>query len=540
VVEKKIINKLTFMNNTKFRGFIAFLLLIASTSIPWTAMAKVELTSIFTDNMVLQQGKELAFWGTALPGEQVSISMMGKSAKSDADQSGKWKIIFPKLKASSNPMDIVVQGQNIITIKNVLVGEVWLCSGQSNMDMTVAKEDRYWCGVNNEAEEVASADYPNIRVFDTDFTPSMKIETDVKGKWEVCSPLTVGHFSAAAYFFAREISKRYKIPVGLVTTAYGASTAEAWISQSSLENHPNLKFLLDNYSKKLEIFYADSLVTMAKYREGFRKFKGDMAALRASGGDVNAKVPKAPKNPDPRVDQHNPYVLYNGMVAPLVPYTIKGALWYQGESNGSSADQYREIMEVLIADWREKWGQGDFPFIYVQLANHQDLITLPIKEDQMVTVRNGQLQNLSFPKTAMVVAIDNADPKDYGNIHPKNKQVIGLRLALAARAIAYNEKIEYMGPIYKNVKVEGNSVKITFDHTGSGLEVKGDTLKGFAIAGADNNWVHGVAKIVRNKVVVFNANVQKPVAVRYGWAKNPLCNLYNKDGLPASPFRTDN
>ena len=531
------------MNKNKFTGFLAFLLLIASTSFPLFSSAKVKVTSLFTDNMVLQQGKELAFWGTAAPGEQVSVSIMGKIAKSVADQNGNWKIRFPKLKASFNPMDITIKGENVVTIKNVLVGEVWLCSGQSNMDMTVAKEDRYWCGVNNEAEEVASANYPSIRVFDTDYTPSMKIETDVKGKWEVCSPQTVGHFSAAAYFFAREISKRYNVPVGLITTAYGASTAEAWISQSSLAKHPNLKLLLDNYSKKLETFYADSAVTMAKFRDGLKKWQGDMAALKASSGDVGAadkKVPRAPKNPDPRIDQHNPYLLYNGMVAPLIPYTIKGALWYQGESNGPSADQYREIMEVLIADWREKWGQGNFSFIYVQLANHQDLITQPIKEDPMVTVRNGQLQNLSVPGTAMVVAIDNADPSDYGNIHPKNKQVIGSRLARAAQAIAYNEKIEYMGPIFKNMKVEGNGIKITFDHTGSGLEVKGDTLKGFAIAGEDKNWVHGVAKIEGKNVVVSSPEVQKPVAVRYGWAKNPICNLYNKEGLPASPFRTDN
>ncbi len=528
------------MTKIKLIQFISFLLLVASISFPLKTTAKVEVTSLFTDNMVLQQGKELAFWGTASPGEQVSVSIMGKITKSAADQNGSWKVKFPKLKASSTPMDIIIQGQNTITIKNVLVGEVWLCSGQSNMDMTVAKEDRYWCGVNNEAEEVAAANYPNVRVFDVDFAPSMEIKANARGKWEICSPKTVGHLSAAAYFFAREITNRYKVPVGLITTAFGASTAEAWVSQSALEKYPNIRFLLDNYSKKLEAFYADSAVTIAKFRDDIKKFRGDMAAFRASGGDVNAKMPKAPKNPDIRSDQHNPYVLYNGMVAPLIPYTIKGALWYQGESNYPSCDQYDQIMEALIADWRERWGQGNFPFIYVQLANYQDVITLPVKDDPMVSVRNGQLKNLSVANTAMAVAIDNADPSDYGNVHPKNKQEIGRRLAAAARAIAYKEKIEYMGPIFKGMKVDGNKIALTFSHTGSGLKANGDVLKGFAISGADKNWVHGEAKIVGNKVVVSSPEIQKPMYIRYAWARNPICNLYNNEGFPASPFRTDN
>jgi sialate O-acetylesterase len=279
---------------------------------------------------------------------------------------------------------------------------------------------------------------------------------------------------------------------------------------------------------------------MIKYRDQLSKWKGDVAAAKAASGDVNAKAPKAPRNPDPRIDQHNPYVLYNGMIAPLAPYAINGALWYQGESNGPSAAQYREIMETLIADWRKVWSQGDFPFIYVQLANHQNLITLPVKDDPMVIVRDSQLKNLSVKNTAMVVAIDNAEPHDYGNIHPKNKQAIGKRLALAARAIAYNDKIEYMGPIFKSSKIDGNMVRISFTHIGDGFEIKGDTLKGFAIAGEDGKWMHGIAKIEGKTVVVTSAEVSKPVAVRYGWSKNPPCNLYNKEGLPASPFRIDN
>lgn len=412
------------------------------------------------------------------------------------------------------------------------------------MDMTVAKEDRYWCGVYNEAKEVATANYPLIRVFDVDFTPNNSLQTDVTAKWEICSPSTVGHFSAAAYFFARELYETYHIPVGLITTAFGASTAEAWISEKSLLKQPNLKPILDRYTKKVTTFNTDSAETMTKYRKALNKWKGNLAEAKAASGDVTAsntkkRKPRAPRHPDPSRDQHNPYVLYNGMVHALIPYTIKGAIWYQGESNGPTRNQYSEIMETLISDWRSAWQQGNFPFIYVQLANHKQLITAPVKEDQMVTIRDEQLKNLSVPNTAMVVAIDNAKADDYNNIHPKDKQQIGTRLALAAKAIAYNEKIEYMGPIYNKVKIKGNTATISFSHTGSGLMAKTDTIKGFAISGADKVWHHAKASIKGDKITLTNSDVKTPVAVRYGWAKNPDCNLYNNEGLPASPFKTD-
>jgi sialate O-acetylesterase len=513
---------------------------------PFLAQAEVHLPKLFTDHMVLQQNKEITIWGTAFPGESITISLLNQKVMAITSPDGKWRIALKPMKATNTPFEIIIHGQNTKTLRDVLIGEVWVCSGQSNMDMTVAREDRYWCGVINEAEEVASANYPSIRVFDVDYTPSMQVEKDVTGKWEVCSPQTVGHFSAAAYFFAREIHQKYKIPVGLITTAYGASTAEAWTSYQALKARPNLNFLLNNYSQKLEKFYADSATLMTTYREKLAKWNGDMAAAKAESGDVtatqntNRKAPRRPGNPDPRIDQHNPYILYNGMVAPLIPYTMRGVLWYQGESNTPSVLQYREIMETMIADWRKAWNQGNFPFIYVQLANYQSLITQPVKDDPTVLVREAQLQNLSVPNTAMVVAMDNATANDYNNIHPKNKQSIGLRLAIAAEGLVYKEKTEYMGPVYKKMKVEGNKIRIYFNHTGTGLIVKGDTLKGFAIAGSDKNWVWGNALIDGKTVVISNPAVPAPVAIRYGWAKNQIVNLYNKENLPASPFRTDN
>lgn len=530
------------MKNYLIASIFSYILFIASFT---SVSAKIWLPSMFTDNMVLQQNSEIAFWGTADVGEKITVSLLDKTATTTANENGKWLIKLAPLKATSSPQTITIQGKNTITINNVLIGEVWVCSGQSNMDMTVAKEDRYWCGVYNETKEVATANYPLIRVFDVDFTPNNTPQENVNGIWEICSPSTVGHFSAASYFFARELYEKYHVPIGLITTAYGASTAEAWISQKSLLTKPNLKFILDKYTEKVDKFNADSAVSMPKYREAMKNWKGDIAAAKAASGDVSAtngkktRLPRAPRNPDPSRDQHNPYVLYNGMVNALIPYTIKGALWYQGESNGPTRDQYQEIMETLIADWRGAWQQGDFPFIYVQLANHKERITAPIKEDQMVTIREAQRLNLSVPNSAMVVAIDNARADDYNNIHPKDKQQIGARLAIAAEAIAYNEKQEYMGPLYENLKIKSDKAILTFNHIGSGLTFKGDTLKGFAICGADKIWYHANASISGKSVILSSNAVSAPIAVRYGWAKNPDCNLYNNEGLPASPFKTD-
>ena len=273
--------------------------------------------------------------------------------------------------------------------------------------------------------------------------------------------------------------------------------------------------------------------------DGFRHVTLDHAVCdlaRAEGKDEL----RGPKNPNPVVDQHNPFVLWNGMVAPLVPYAIAGALWYQGESNSPTASIYRDLMETLIVDWRKQWNQGDFPFIYVQLANiGKEVETEPATGGTEAIKREAQLLNLSIPKTAMVVAIDNADPLDMKNVHPKNKQEIGKRMVLAARAIAYGEKLTYSGPIYDKMQIKGNAIQLQFKSTDKGLICKGDKLKGFAIAGEDKKFVWAEAKIVGNSVVVSSPDIAKPVAVRYGWGSNPPTSLYNKADLPASPFRTD-
>ena len=495
--------------------------------------ANIKPASPFGDHMVLQRDSKVAVWGTADAGEKVTVIFNKQKQLAVADAQGKWNITLAKLSAGG-PYTLTIAGNNTITFQDVYVGEVWLCSGQSNMDMTVAREDRYWCGVTNEKEEVAAANFPAIRVFDIAFTPNEKLQTTVTGTWEVISPQTVGHLSAAAYFFARDLQKKLKVPVGLITTAYGASTAEAWIREEALQANPAFISLLDTFRHKLNRYYTDT-ASHRTYAAAFEKWKVDAAKAKAEGKDEL----RSPRNPDPAADQHNPYVLWNGMVAPLAPYTIRGALWYQGESNGPTAKIYKDIMETLITDWRTQWHQGNFPFIYVQLANHQTLVTAPVKDDPMVTVRDAQLKNLSIPNTAMVVAIDNADPADPGNIHPKNKQEIGKRLALAAMGLAYKEKIIYAGPLPDGMAIQKSKARIQFKNAAGGLMIKGEKLSGFAIAGADKKFVIANAFIDGKTVVVSSPEVIAPLAVRYGWSKNPPVNLYNKAGLPASPFKTD-
>jgi sialate O-acetylesterase len=524
------------MNYMKFTSLVSkSVFLFASLVMAQGAFADVRPAHVFSDHMVLQRHALVPIWGTADAGEKVTVKLAGQSLSTTTNAQGKWMVKLNKL-AAGGPYTLTIKGKNTVTINDVYLGEVWLCSGQSNMDMTVAREDCYWCGVINEKEEVSHADYPLIRVFDVDFTPSATPQDDATGKWEAVSPQTVGHLSAAAYFFARDLQKKIHVPVGLITTAYGASTAEAWIREEPLTSDTVLKPLTDAFKAKLRKYLQDTAAQSA-YKTAFDKWKVVAAKAKADGKDEV----RSPRNPNPVFDQHNATVLWNGMVQPLVPYAIKGALWYQGESNSPTASIYRHIMETLINDWRKQWGEGNFPFIYVQLANiGKTYDSIPAKGGSEAIKREAQLENLSLPNTAMVVAIDNADPNDMGNVHPKNKQEIGRRLALAAEAIAYGDKtLVYSGPIYRQMAVEGSSIRLQFAHTGSGLVAKDGVLKGFAIAGADKKFVWADARIEGNTVVVSSAGVPDPVAVRYGWSNNPPTSLYNKEDLPASPFRTD-
>jgi len=381
---------------------------------------------------------------------------------------------------------------------------------------------------NNAKQEIAAADYPNIRLFQVGRVIAQEPQEDVPATWSECSPETVQDFSAVAYCFGRELYKKLGVPIGLLHTSWGGTGSESWTSADMMAANnafkPILKKLEDSragYDAK----YAEFEKNLAEYREKARK-------MRAAGEDPG-REPRAPYGP---IHQHAPSRLFNGMVAPLIPYAFQGAIWYQGEHNASRAYQYREIFPAMIQDWRNHWIRGDFPFLFVQLANFRERKTEPVEED-WAELREAQLMTLKMKNTGQAVIIDIGEAD---NIHPTNKQDVGHRLAVAARAQVYGEKIEYSGPMYEASRIVGKKVYLQFSHQGSGMTTKGDVaLKGFAIAGADKKFVWADAEIVGGEIMVSSAMVPKPVAVRYGWANNPECNLYNREGLPASPFRTD-
>jgi sialate O-acetylesterase len=514
------------MNHKKIAAILLTIICVAG-----LAWADLSAAGVFKDHMVLQRHRPVPVWGKAAAGQEVTVKLAGQEKKTMAGADGRWSIGLDPVQAGGPHTMVIKAAGQTVEFKDVYVGEVWLCSGQSNMDMTVAKEDRYWCGVINEEQEVAAADYPLIRMFDVPFVTRDEPQADVEGKWEICSPQTVGHFSAAAYFFARDLHQKLNVPIGLVVSSFGASTAEAWTSRPALNAEPELRFLLDDYAKKCEAY--DSGKAQTDYQANLAKWQQESETAKAEG----KRAPRKPGEPrNPHTDQHSPCVLYNGMIAPLVPYAIRGAIWYQGESNGPTRGVYDLIMETMVRNWRQAWGQGQFPFLYVQLANYGSPSDQPCKGGGTTELRDRQLRNLSIPNTAMATAVDIGDAKD---IHPKNKQEVGRRLALAARNRVYGQEVIFSGPIYDYMLIEGSSVRLHFTHVGGGLKARDGKLDGFAIAGPDGKFIWGQAEIDGDCVVVSSPAISKPTAVRYGWNDNPTISLYNAEGLPASPFKTD-
>ena len=631
------------------------------------------LSPLFSSNMVLQRDCPLPIWGWTTPGAAVKVMIHNQAVTTKAGADGKWMALLKPLKAGG-PFMLMVDGPVKSTLNNVLVGDVWICSGQSNMEMGIGN-------VNNAKQEIADADYPQIRLFTVKKSIAMEprpgLDVDpsqLMGSWSVCSPQTVGvggwnGFSAAGYFFGRELYKNLKVPIGLIHTSWGGTVAEAWTSADALQTMPDFKPAVaqmlaargdaaqgeHSMAEKMFAWYMkNDPGTTAKWDgDGFNdadwqtmnlptaweaagipelaQFDGVMwfrrefdlpagaegkacklhlgpiddrdttwvngtpiggmdeynldrvynipagvlkpgknsLAVRVldtgGAGGVNGKpeqmfvevpgadnialagawkykigVPLAKTTPLPIMVSNNPNVptvLYNGMIAPLLPYGIKGAIWYQGESNAGRAYQYRTLLPTMIQDWRTRWNEGDFPFYIVQLANYQQSSPTPT-EDAWAELREAQLMTAEhLPNTGIAVTIDIGDA---GDIHPKNKQEVGRRLALAALAKTYGEKREYSGPEYKSMKVEGGKIRLAFAHTGGGLMLKNDgSLTGFAVAGEDHKFAWADAKIEGDTVVVSSSTVSSPVAVRYAWHINPVSSLYNKAGLPASPFRTD-
>jgi sialate O-acetylesterase len=489
------------------------------------ARADVKLPAIFSDHMVLQQNEGCAVWGWADPGEAVTVTIAGKSKSTKAGKDGKWSLKLPESKAGG-PHTLVVKGKNSITVQDVLVGEVWLGSGQSNMGMTVQSSKDF------EGEK-AKANLPKLRMFTVERVPATSPQADCKGRWVICAPDTVGAFSATLYFHGRELHAKLGVPMGLINSSWGGTAIEAWISQEAQSgpqfarvHEPWAKPLTEPWDEKKQLADYDRRVALHK-----------LAAAKAKAEKKTA--PRAPQKPiDPRLSQNRPSNLYNGMIAPILGYTIRGAVWYQGESNAGKtfADLYAEQLEALIKDWRARWGE-DFAFAWVQLPDFKAPQKEPVETDGWNIVREEMMHALKIKNTGMAIALGLGEEKD---IHPKDKQGVGKRLSLWALGEVYGHKdVAISGPLPSGHKIRGSEVVISFTHTDGGLKARGGEVKGFAIAGADKKFVWANAKIEGNKVIVSHPDVKQPAAVRYAWAANPVWSLENGAGLPATPFRTD-
>lgn len=643
---------------------INFLVLLLITVQP--VVASVSMPAIFTDNMVLQQQSDVPVWGKAEANEKITVttSWDNQSYETVAESDGKWTVKIKTPAAGFTPYEISIKGKNTIRLKNILIGEVWVCSGQSNMEMPLAG----WGKVMNYEQEIAAANYPAIRLLRVANTSASQPQPDVKlegAGWVECSPATIPEFSSVAYFFARDILKNQNIPVGLIDTNWGGTVAEAWTSASALKLMPDFAAAVTEvesmneeegvkaYPGKLAAWedkveaadqgYSDGKAVWAAAGlddtgwdsmhlpglwEGkmpgfdgivwFRKTMTLPASLRgkeltlsldviddnertfcngeligattgynqqrvykiparltksgtlqlsvwvmdtgggggiygdtaklflAAGADkialsgdwkykVSADLKSLPPAPqDPQGNPNRPSVLYNAMIHPLVPFTIRGAIWYQGESNADRAFQYRDLFPLMIKDWRKKWN-AEIDFYFVQLANFMNKDKEPV-ESAWAELREAQMMALHLAHTGMAVTIDIGDAAD---IHPKNKQEVGRRLALAARAKTYSEKIDYSGPFYQNYRIEGDQIRLSFGFDNGLKSSDGKALTGFAVAGPDRKFHWAEAVLEGNEVVVRSPKVKHPLAARYGWANNPDCNLTNRSGLPASPFRTD-
>ena len=481
----------------------------------YSAKADVVPNSLFGNHAVLQRNMPVPVWGTARNGEKVTVEFAGQKAETVAAD-GKWMVKLKPLKAGG-PFVMTIKGDNSVTLDDILVGEVWVCSGQSNMAFRMSTK------ITNGEQEIADAKYPQIRQYYVPGKPTQKSVEDIGSKWVVCSPETVTNFTAVGYFFARDLYKKLNIPFGLLFSSVGGTPAEYWVNREALKSDTELNHMVNQYENSVQT-----------YPMRLEKYKNEEAALLEKyNKDVEAAktdpkiVPRKPTPPGDPETSGGGGGLYLGMIKPLQPFAIKGVIWYQGEANSSRAANYQKLFPTLIGDWRKAWGQGEFPFLFVQIAPFKGM-SPEIREAQFLTAQK-------VPNTAMAVTVDCGNAED---IHPVFKQPVGGRLALAARALAYGEKIEYSGPVYQAMQVENSKAILTFTHAKK-LVAKGDALKGFQIAGADKKFVDAKTEIKGNKLVVYSPDVTTPVAVRYGWANVPDVNLYNEMDIPASPFRTD-
>ena len=553
--------------------------------------ANVTMPAIFGDHMVLQRDASVPVWGTADPGESVTVTAGGDKATAVTAKDGTWSVKLAKLTASTTPIDVTVAGKNTLTFHDVLVGDVWLCSGQSNMEFGIR--------AFMPPDEFAKVNEPQIRLFNVPKWVAPKPEPDIAqgatripttaplaGTWQVCNADTLtktaewSGFSAVGFYFGREIHNFTNEPVGLIESAYGGTRIHSWTSLDMLQTMPqkvtaakNAADFRDHYDQIKQTYETVTLpawnATLAKWKvdnkPALDAYNADMATWQTAAQSAKAlhqappPRPRAPKEPrpprDPIHDNQASCALYDGMIAPLIPYALKGTIWYQGESNSGEPAVYKFELPALIKDWRSHWGQGDFPFLVVQLPNY----AAPKLTDgssgwaQMREIQAGVASTL--PNVGYSVNLDVGEP---GNLHPADKLDVGKRLALVAQHVAYGQTGVYCGPTYKSLAISGKNVSITFDNVGGGLVIgtppanyftdqhppktppaPASDLQGFEIAGADGKFLEAKAQINGGSVVVSNDSIMAPVAVRYAWTDSPTCNLYNKEGLPAAPFRTE-
>jgi sialate O-acetylesterase len=500
--------------------------------------AESRLAGIFTDNMVLQRDMAVPVWGWADPGEEVTVTFAGQSKTAKADTSGKWMVRLDKLDASKEGRVLKAGKQEC---KNVVVGEVWLCSGQSNMEWKLS-------GTKNGNTFIAAADFPDIRLVTTPREALMKPRKDLDLKWLACSPSTVPGFSAVGYHFGRSLYEKLDVPIGLINSSWGGTKIEPWTPPEGFARVKALKEISD----KLAAEQVGSPKQLESAKATIKKVEAWLEEANTAVDEKKA-LPQLPDIPSLKVSHQDPTRIYNAKIYPLVPYALRGAIWYQGESNRKETEEeYYNKKIALVEGWREIWGY-DLSFYWVQLSSWKAANPDPEGGDGWAPIWNAQRRALSLPKTGMASAVDIPDYNDINNIHPRNKQDVGARLALWALAKDYGFKdVVCSGPLYKSHQVKDGKVILEFDYVGSGLMVgkkdgteptvedKDAKLKRFAIAGKDKKWYWADAEIVGDTIVVSCDKVPEPVAVRYAFSQNPEgLNLYNREGLPASPFRTD-
>ena len=514
-----VIMKPLFIARKLYASFTLSCLLMTAT------LGEVRLPSIIGNHMVLQREQTNPIWGWADAYESITIHIGDQRVQTQAAADGGWKATLDPLPIGG-PYSMRIEGKNTLLLENIMVGEVWICSGQSNMQWSINAS-------NDPDLEKLTAHYPNIRLVTVPRVGTQKPQFDFEGQWQPCSPETVGNFSAVGYFFGRQLHQTLNIPIGLINNAWGGSAAEAWVRRDLLEADARYEPLLERW-KKTESDKA-LLKAMNDYEAALETWETAAATARGLGKDI----PNRPRRPNNALtSNHRPGNIYNGVLRPTIGYGIRGAIWYQGESNAGRAYQYRDLFPLMIQNWRDVWGQGDFPFYWVQLADFRMEKDQPSDSD-WAELREAQTMTMSrLPNTGEAVIIDLGEAQD---IHPKNKEDVGKRLARWALTREYGFDLVHQSPRYASMERQGSKITLSFVHVGGGLDLF-DVQKpvGFTIAGADQQFQHAEGKILNQyQIEVWSESVAQPVAVRYAWADNPVCNVQNKEGLPLTPFRTD-